>query len=105
MAFVGAALFAGSVLHPHNLAVGRGTDDVRRWLSLPVVRIACLLPIMVLSHLRAAQVAASLRWGRRRSIRPNSPCSTAIDRAPSNASLRWGWLLLPVRFGIALMLR
>ena len=38
LAFSGAALFTGSVIHPHNLAVPRTGHAVRRWGWLTVVR-------------------------------------------------------------------
>ena len=40
LAFSGAALFTGSVIHPHNLAVPRTPHAVRRWSWLTVLRIA-----------------------------------------------------------------
>jgi hypothetical protein len=96
VAFVGAALFAGSVLHPHNLAVGRGTDDVWRRLSLAVVRIACLLPIMVLSHSRAVQVVAAFTALGAPAFNPSQLAVLYGFRSGAvNASVRWGWLLLP----------
>ena len=39
LAFSGAALFTGSVIHPHNLAVLRPMHAVRRWTWLTVVRV------------------------------------------------------------------
>src|SRR5271157_2454160 len=40
LAFSGAALFTGSVIHPHNLTVTRSVHAVRRWTWLTVVRVA-----------------------------------------------------------------
>ena len=39
LAFSGAALFTGSVIHPHNLAVPRTGHAVRRWGWLTMVRV------------------------------------------------------------------
>jgi len=106
MAFVGAALFTGSVLHPHNLSVERGSDDVRRWLSLTAVRIACLLPIIVFSHSRTVQVVATLTaLGAPAFSPPQQAVLYGYRSGAVNASVRWGWLLLPPGFVIALLLR
>ena len=106
LAFVGAALFTGSVLHPHNLGVGRGPDDVRRWLSLSAVRVACLLPILVLSHSRAVQVVAALTALGAPAFNPSQLAVLYGYRSGAvNASVRWGWLLLPAGLAIALTLR
>ena len=40
LAFSGAALFTGSVIHPHNLAVPQTEHAVRRWGWLTVLRVA-----------------------------------------------------------------
>src|SRR6202012_1984991 len=40
LAFSGAALFTGSVIHPHNLAVRHTEHAVRRWGWLTVLRVA-----------------------------------------------------------------
>ena len=40
LAFSGAALFTGSVVHPHNLAVPRPAHAVRRWGWLSLLRVA-----------------------------------------------------------------
>jgi len=106
MAFVGAGMFTGSVLHPHNLAVGRGADDVRRWLSLSVVRIACLVPIIALSHSRTVQVVAALTaLGAPAFSPPQLAVLYGYQSGTVNASVRWGWLMLPLGFVLALMLR
>lgn len=106
MAFVGAALFVGSVLHPHNLAVGKGADGVRRWLSLSVIRIACLVPIMALSHSCAVQVVAVLSaLGAPAFNPPQLAVLYGYRSGAVNAAARWGWTALPVGLVIALVLR
>jgi hypothetical protein len=106
MAFVGAALFAGSVLHPHNLAIGRGTDDVRRWLSLSMVRIVCLIPIVVLSSSHAVRVVAVLMALGAPAFNPSQLAVLYGYRSGAvSASVRWGWLLLPFGYVLALILR
>jgi hypothetical protein len=106
MAFVGAALFVGSVLHPHNLAVGRGSAGVRRWLSLSVMRVACLVPIIALSHSRTVQVVAVLSaLGAPAFNPPQLAVLYGYRSGAVNASARWGWLLLPLGYAAALLLR
>jgi hypothetical protein len=106
MAFVGAALFAGSVLHPHNLTIDRGADDIRRWLALSVVRIACLAPIVVLSRSHAVQVVAVLMALGAPAFSPSQLAVLYGYRSGAvRASVRWGWILLPFGYVLALMLR
>lgn len=106
MAFVGAALFTGSVLHPHNLSVGRGTEDVRRWLALSTARIGCLVPIIVLSHSHAVRVVAVLTaLGAPAFSPPQQAVLYGYRSGVVNASVRWGWLALAPGFVVALLLR
>ncbi len=81
LAFSGAALFTGSVIHPHNLSVPRSEHAVRRWTWLTAVRVAYFV-LMAL----AAGLAGRPRWPwwrssaasvRRRSSRSSWRCSTA----------------------------
>jgi hypothetical protein len=105
MAFVGAALFAGSALHPHNLSVGRVTEDIRRWMALSVIRIVCLVPIIAVSHSRPVQVVAVLSaLGAPAFSPPQLAVLYGYRSAAVNASIRWGWFLLPVGFVVALLL-
>lgn len=105
-AFVGAALFTGSVLHPHNISVGNGADGVRRWAALSVVRIACLMPIVILGHSPAVQVVAVLSaLGAPAFSPPQLAVLYGYRSATVNAAVRWGWLLLPIGFVAALALR
>ncbi len=60
LAFVGAALFTGSVLHPHNVDTGRTKAGLRRWLFLSGVRMAWLLPIAADHPLTGVAVVAVL---------------------------------------------
>jgi hypothetical protein len=106
MAFVGAALFTGSVLHPHNLAIGKGADGVRRWLGLATIRIVCLVPIIVLSHSRTVQVVAVLSaLGAPAFNPPQLAVLYGYRSGAVNASVRWGWLMLPVGYAAALALK
>jgi hypothetical protein len=106
LAFVGAALFTGSVLHPHNVSIGRGRDGIRRWLWLSALRVACLAPVVALSHSRTVQVVAVLSALGAPAFNPSQLAVLYGYRSGAvNASVRWGWLLLPVGFAAALVLR
>jgi hypothetical protein len=105
-AFVGAALFAGSVLHPHNISIGNGADGVRRWLGLTLVRIVCLAPIIALDHSRTVQVVAVLSaLGAPAFNPPQLAVLYGYRSGAVNASVRWGWLFLPIGYGAALVFR
>jgi hypothetical protein len=105
-AFVGAALFVGSVLHPHNVAVGRGTDGIRRWLSLSVVRVLWLGCVVALYRTRTVDVVATLSaLGAPAFSPPQLAVLYGYRSGAVNASARWGWLLLPVGLVFAFLLR
>jgi hypothetical protein len=106
MAFVGSALFVGSILHPHNTATGGGADGIRRWLSLSAVRVGCLLPLIALSHSRTVQVVAVLTaLGAPAFSPPQQAVLYGYRSGAVNASTRWGWLLPPIGLLVALLLR
>jgi hypothetical protein len=106
LAFVGAALFAGSVLHPHNLSVGNGADGIRRWSALTVIRIGCLVPLIVLDHSSSVRVVAVLcALGAPAFNPPQLAVLYGYRSGAVNASVRWGWLLLPFGYLAALLLR
>ena len=99
LAFTGAGLFIGSVVHPHNLAVGRARSAAWRWLWLAAVRVAFLLVIaFVTSSTPLAVVAVLSALG--------APAFSPIQQAVLygyrselvNTAARWGWLALP--FGL-----
>jgi hypothetical protein len=106
LAFVGAALFTGSVLHAHNVSVGQSADGIRRWLWLTSVRVACLAPIVVLWHSRTVQVVAVLSaLGAPAFNPPQLAVLYGYRSGAVNASARWGWVLLPFGLVAALLLR
>jgi len=102
LAFTGAALFVGSVIHPHNLAVDRQSGAVRRWLWLSAVRAAYLLPIAAITRSRPLAVVAVL-------CALGAPAFNPVQQAVLygyrssvvNAAVRWGWVVLPVGLAIA----
>jgi hypothetical protein len=106
LAFVGAALFVGSVLHPHNLASGRPAAGVWRWAYLSAIRVLYLVPLAVLTHSRAVAVIAVLAAFGAPAF---SPAQQAVlygyHSGEVNAAVRWGWVLLPVGLVIAILIR
>jgi hypothetical protein len=97
LAFVGAALFTGSVLHPHNVGTGRTAAGLRRWLFLSAVRVAWLLPIAVITRSRAVAVVAVLSALGAPAFNPVQLAVLYRYRTTTvNVAARWGWVLLPV---------
>ena len=101
LAFVGAALFTGSVLHPHNVGTGRTTAGLRRWLFLSSVRVAWLLPIALITRSRAVAVVAVLSAMGAPAFNPVQLAVLYRYRSSTvNVAARWGWVLLPVGLGV-----
>jgi hypothetical protein len=106
LAFVGAALYTGSVLHPHNASVSRTAAEYRRWLLLTGVRIAYLGVIALVTGSTAVAVIALLS-----ALGPpafNPPQQAVLYGYRSGVvmvAVRWGWLFLPVGLGLALAVR
>ena len=106
LAFVGAALFTGSVLHPHNATVLRARSDVKRWMALSAVRVAYLVPVAVLSHSKAVAVIAVLSALGAPAFNPAQQAVLYGYRSGVvNAAARWGWALLPLGLGVAVVIR
>lgn len=106
LAFSGAALFAGSVAHPHNLSVGQSTGAVRRWGWLTVVRVAYFLLIALCASstpLRVVAVVSAL------SAPAFQPIQLAVlygyRSGVVNAAVRWGWVLAPLGLGLGALVR
>jgi hypothetical protein len=106
LAFIGAALYMGSVFHPHNASVERTAPDYWRWLFLTGVRIAYLLVIAVVTGSTTVAVVAVLS-----ALGPpafNPPQQAVLYGYRSGVvmvAVRWGWLFLPVGLVAALVLR
>jgi len=106
LAFVGAALFTGSILHPHNLAVGFPRIDVRRWLALSAVRVAYFVPVAVLAGSTALTVIAVLSaLGPPAFNPPQLAVLYGYRSGVVNAAARFGWVLLPIGLAAAAVLR
>lgn len=102
LAFVGAALFTGSVLHPHNVGTGRTAAGVRRWLFLSAVRVAWLLPIALVTSSTAVAVVAVLSALGAPAFNPVQLAVLYRYRSSTvNVAARFGWVLLPVGLAVA----
>ncbi len=106
LAFVGAALYTGSVLHPHNASVPRTGSEYRRWLLLTGVRVAYLGLIAVFTGSTAVAVIAVLS-----ALGPpafNPPQQAVLYGYRSGVvmvAVRWGWIFLPIGLVLALVIR
>ncbi len=106
LAFVGAALYTGSVLHPHNASVTRTVSAFRRWLLLSGVRIVYLAFVVVLTRSTAVAVIAVLS-----ALGPpafNPPQQAVLYGYRSSVvmvAVRLGWYLLPIGLVTALVIR
>jgi hypothetical protein len=109
LAFSGAALFTGSVIHPHNLAVRHTEHALRRWTWLTALRVVFYL-VVALAALAASStpiaIVAILSGLGAPSFQPVQQavlygyrCELVV------AAVRWGWLLAPVGLGAAALLR
>jgi len=102
LAFVGAALFIGSVLHPHNAGTGQSPQGFRRWLVLSAVRVAGMVPIVALDHSRAVDVVAILSACGAPAFNPVQLAVLYRYRSAAvNVAARWGWALLPIGLAVA----
>jgi len=109
LAFSGAALFTGSVIHPHNLSVARPQHAIRRWASLTVVRVAYYLLVALAASLGGSTpllVVAVLSGLSAPSFQPIQLAVLYGYRSEVVvAAVRWGWLLAPVGLGLAALVR
>lgn len=102
LAFVGAALFIGSALHPHNVGTSRTPAGLQRWLSLSAVRVLGLVPIALLDHSRAVAVVVVLSaCGAPAFIPVQWAVLYRYRSAAVNVAARWGWAALPIGLAIA----
>jgi hypothetical protein len=106
LAFSGAALFAGSVVHPHNLSVPKSTHALRRWAWLTGLRVGFFLLIVVGTSSTPLAVVAALSA-------LSAPAFTPIQQAVLygfrsgvvNVAVRLGWTLVPFGLGLAAIVR
>jgi hypothetical protein len=109
LAFSGAALFTGSMLHPHNVGVVRTEHALRRWTWLTGIRVAyylALVGIAVLTSSTALAVVAVLSGLSAPSFQPVQQAVLYGYRSEVvMTAIRWGWLLVPAGLVLALLVR
>jgi hypothetical protein len=100
LAFSGAALFTGSVIHPHNLAVPRTAHAVRRWGWLTVLRIAYYALVAVAASFAGATALAVVAVLTALSAPSFQPVQLSVLYGYRSevvvAAVRWGWVLAPL---------
>jgi hypothetical protein len=106
LAFSGAALFAGSATHPHNLSVERTPHALRRLVWLTVVRVTYFILIVVLTSSTPLAIVAALSALSAPSFNPiQLAVLYGYRSAVTTAAVRWGWILAPFGLGLAALLR
>jgi hypothetical protein len=106
LAFVGAALYTGSVFHPHNTSIEPNSSDLRRLAYLTAVRVVYLVAVAVLMGSRAVAVVAILSaLGPPAFYPPQQAVLYGYRSGVVMAAVRWGWVLLPVGLVVALLVR
>ncbi len=106
LAFSGAALFAGSVVHPHNLSVRHGGHALRRWGWLTVVRVGYYLVLAALATSSPLAVVAVLNALSAPSFQPVQLAVLYGYRSELVvAAVRWGWVLTPFGLVLAALIR
>jgi hypothetical protein len=109
LAFSGAALFTGSVIHPHNLGVPQTEHALRRWGWLTAVRIAYYAAVAGAAALvgsTALVVVAALTALSAPSFQPVQLSVLYGYRSEVVVvAVRWGWILAPLGLGAAALIR
>lgn len=106
LAFVGAALYTGSIFHPHNSSVDRTREESRRWLLFVVVRVVILGSVAIVSSSTAVAVIAVLSaFGPPAFNPPQQAVLYGYRSGLVMIAARWGWLFLPVGLTLALVIR
>jgi hypothetical protein len=106
LAFSGAALFVGSVVHPHNVSIARSPHAGRRWAWLTAVRVVYFLIIVVATSSTPLAVVAALSALSAPSFTPvQQAVLYGYRSAVVNGAVRWGWVLTPFGLGLAALLR
>jgi hypothetical protein len=106
LAFSGAALFAGSVAHPHNLSVPTPSHALRRWTWLTSVRVGYFLLIVLFTSSTPLAIVAALSA---LSAPAFAPIQQAVLYGYRSSVVKgaviWGWSLAPLGLGLAAAIR
>jgi hypothetical protein len=109
LAFSGAALFSGSVIHPHNVAVPRTEHAIRRWGWLTAVRVSYFLVVAIGAGVAGSTPLAVVAVLSALSAPSFQPIQLAVLYGYRSevvvAAVRWGWLLAPPGLVVAALIR
>jgi hypothetical protein len=109
LAFSGAALFTGSVIHPHNISVPRSDHAIRRWAWLTLLRVTYFLVVTLVAALSGSTALAVVAVLTALSAPSFQPIQLAVLYGYRSevvvAAVRWGWLLAPLGLGAAALIR
>jgi len=109
LAFSGAALFTGSVIHPHNLAVPQTEHALRRWGWLTVLRIAYYALVAAVASLAGSTALAVVAILTALSAPSFQPIQLSVLYGYRSevvvVAVRWGWILAPFGLGAAALIR
>jgi predicted permease len=100
LAFSGAALFTGSVIHPHNLSVTHTDHALRRWVWLTGVRVGYYALVALAAGLSSSTAVTVVAVLTALSAPSFQPIQLAVLYGYRSevvvAAVRWGWVLAPV---------
>ena len=108
LAFSGAALFTGSVIHPHNLAVPQTEHAVRRWGWLTVLRVAYYAWSAGGGARRVDRAGrGGGPHGAERAVVPTHSAAVLYGYRSEVVvvAVRWGWILAPLGLVAAALVR
>jgi hypothetical protein len=106
LAFSGAALFAGSAAHPHNLSVEKSPHAFRRLTWLTLVRVGYFGVMVAVTSSTPLAIVAALSALSAPSFNPvQLAVLYGYRSAVINTAVRWGWVLAPFGLGLAALLR
>ena len=105
LAFSGAALFTGSVIHPHNLGVPQTGRAVRRWTWLTALRVAYYVIVAIAAGIASSTPLAVVAILSGLGAPSFQPIQLAVLYGYRSevvvAAVRWGWLLAPLGLATA----
>jgi len=102
LAFSGAALVTGSIIHPHNVSITRSRASLNRWACLSSFRIAYCLAIASLTSSTPLKIVAVLTALSAPSFSPiQQGVIYGYRSSVVRSAVRWGWLTAPVGIAVA----